>query len=237
MRSPSLAEIKGRAVLFSEMTPPAGEELKFNKWYDGHHSPSHVQGVPGFLSAMRYQSPEGPNYLAIYELEGPEALDHEEYKRRKLTPDNPTYKMLKSVSGFTRYIATEEYSLIQSQNVENPLDADLVFCVLFTVPADKHLSFERWFDTEHAPMLLESRDWYCSRRFKIIAHDPEPHTHLIIHYLKGRDVLESSEREAASKTEWRRKLSNESWFKPVTRTYIKRNKRFLKTGQGSIEEK
>ena len=74
---------KGRAILFSEMTPPDGQEHNFNGWYDEHHTPSHVTGVPGFLSAMRYKSDSGPHYLAIYELDSPKALEHEEYKKRK----------------------------------------------------------------------------------------------------------------------------------------------------------
>ena len=40
-------DIKGQAILFSEMTPPEGREGEFNLWYDEHHSPSHVKGVPG----------------------------------------------------------------------------------------------------------------------------------------------------------------------------------------------
>ena len=48
---PSHDSIKGNAVLFSEMTPPDGGEDTFNQWYDGHHTPNHVKGVPGFLSA------------------------------------------------------------------------------------------------------------------------------------------------------------------------------------------
>ena len=114
---------KGNAVLFSEMTPPTGREDEFNDWYDGHHSPSHVQGVPGFISAMRYQAPTGPHFLAIYELTGPEALEHEEYKKRKLTPDDPTYQMLKSVSGFTRYIARERFTLAANGDPDSHLDA------------------------------------------------------------------------------------------------------------------
>jgi len=225
-----LTGVKGGAILFSEMTPPSGQEEKFNDWYDGHHSPSHVQGVPGFLSAMRYQSPDGPHFLAVYELEGPEALDHEEYKKRKLTPDNPTYQMLKSVSGFTRYIATEQFVLMQSNVDTNPLNADVLFCALFTVPAKTHEEFETWFDTEHAPMLQQNQSWFCSRRFKIIEQDPEPHTHLILHYLEGKGALEVPERAAASDTEWRNKLASEPWFNPTILTYMKRNNRFLKTG-------
>ena len=221
---------KGNAVLFSEMTPPAGREDEFNDWYDGHHSPSHVQGVPGFISAMRYQAPTGPRFLAIYELTGPEALEHEEYKKRKLTPDNPTYQMLKSVSEFTRYIARERFTLGANGDAGAPLDAAVIFCALFTVPKRSRVEFEEWFDGEHAPMLQENVGWLFSRRLEIVEQDPEPRTHLIIHYLSGLKALDAPERAAASNTEWRNKLALEPWFDPTVSTYLRRNKRFLKSG-------
>jgi hypothetical protein len=220
---------KGNAVLFSEMTPPTGQEDEFNDWYDGHHSPSHVQGVPGFISAMRYQAPTGPHFLAIYELTGPEALEHEEYKKRKLTPDNPTYQMLKSVSGFTRYIARERFTLAVNGNPDAHLDAAVIFCALFTVPKRSGVEFEEWFDGEHAPMLQQNAGWLFSRRLEIVEQDPEPHTHLIIHYLKDLQALDAPERAAASNTEWRNKLALENWFNPTVATYLRRNKRFLKS--------
>jgi hypothetical protein len=221
---------KGNAVLFSEMTPPVGREDEFNNWYDGHHSPSHVEGVPGFISAMRYQAPSEPRFLAIYELTGPEALDHEEYKKRKLTPDNPTYEMLKSVSGFTRYVAKEHFALGPNGGAEAPLDAAVIFCALFTIPMNAQREFEEWFDTEHAQMLQENVDWLFSRRLGIVDQNPDPHTHLIIHYLRGNKALEAPERVAASDTEWRNKLALKPWFNPTVMTYLRRNKRFLKSG-------
>ena len=221
---------KGNAVLFSEMTPPTGREDEFNDWYDGHHSPSHVQGVPGFISAMRYQAPTGPHFLAIYELTGPEALEHEEYKKRKLTPDDPTYQMLKSVSGFTRYIARERFTLAANGNLDAHLGAAVIFCALFTVPKRSGVEFEEWFDGEHAPMLQQNAGWLFSRRLEIVEQDPEPHTHLIIHYLSGLKALDAPERGAASNTEWRNKLALEPWFSPTVSTYLRRNKRFLKSG-------
>ena len=220
---------KGNAVLFSEMTPPVGREDEFNDWYDGHHSPSHVQGVPGFISAMRYQAPTGPHFLAIYELTGPEALEHEEYKKRKLTPDNPTYQMLKSVSGFTRYIAKERFTLGSNDHPSEPLNSAVIFCALFTVPRGARVEFEDWFDKEHAPMLQQNAGWLFSRRLEIIEQDPEPRTHLIIHYLKDLQALDVPERAAASNTEWRNKLALENWFNPTVATYLRRNKRFLKS--------
>lgn len=222
--------IKGSAILFSEMTPPDGREDEFNDWYDNHHAPSHVQGVPGFVSGMRYKSDAGPHYLAVYDLDGPETLDHEEYKKRKLTPDNPTYQMLKSVSGFTRYVAREQFSRAQDGLDDGAMNAAFVFCAFFTIPAEARPEFARWFDQEHAEMLQRGPDWVMSRRFEIVEYDPEPYTDMVIHYLNDVAALESDEFAAARSSEWREKLARETWFNPHFVTYRRRNSRFLKTG-------
>lgn len=228
--SKALAEVKGDTVLFSEMTPPDGGEEAFNDWYDGHHSPSHVQGVPDFISAMRYRSAVGPHYLAVYELTGPEALEHEEYKKRKLTPDDPTYHMLQSVSGFTRYIATEAYCRACDDMPVMPLDATVICCVFFSVPIEQRGAFEDWYDTEHIPILLECPDWLMARRLDIIAWDPEPYTHLILHYLNDERALQSDAVVRSRETKRHDALAAEPWFIPNIVTYNRRNDRFLKSG-------
>lgn len=228
--APALDQVKGNAILFSEMTPPDGKEDDFNDWYDGHHSPSHVQNVPGFISAMRYQSGEGPHYLAVYELESPETLEHEEYKKRKLTPDNPTYEMLQSVSGFTRYIAAEAFHKERANLDIMPLDAPVILCVFFAVPLENRGNFEDWYDTEHIPMLLDCPDWLMARRFDIVQWDPEPYTHVILHYLNDKSALESDALKKSRETPWRQSLAAQSWFTPQFVTYYRRNKRFLKSG-------
>ena len=225
-----LAGIKGRAILFSEMTPPDGREAAFNDWYDNHHTPSHVRGVPGFLSAMRYRSPAGPHYLAVYELSGADALDHEEYKKRKLTPDNPTYEMLQSVSGFTRYIAVETFCRTRDDAPIVPLDAPIVLCVFFSVPLEQRSVFESWYDDEHIPMLFDCPDWLMVRRFDIVESDPEPYTHLILHYLNDAAALRSDAFKQSYGTPRGPSLAAEPWFKPLYVTYLRRNKRFLKSG-------
>jgi len=228
--APQRDPIKGNAILLSEMTPPEGKEDAFNDWYDNHHSPSHVQGVPGFVSAMRYRSPVGPHYLAVYELSGPEALGHEEYKKRKLTPDNPTYEMLQSVSGFTRYIAVEAFHKERGDVSLVPLDAPVILCVFFSVPMEQRGNFEDWYDTEHIPMLLECPDWLMARRFDIVAWDPEPYTHVILHYLNDENALESDALKRSRETPWHQSLGAQLWFMPLFVTYHRRNKRFLKSG-------
>jgi len=232
--TPKLDAIKGTAILFSEMTPPESRESEFNDWYDNHHSPSHVQGVPGFVSAMRYKSDGGPHYLAVYELAGADTLEDEEYKKRKLTPDNPTFTMLKSVSGFTRYIAVEKFHKEREEvpvaAPETPLDAPVILCVFFSIPMEARGNFEDWYDKEHIPMLLECHDWLMARRFDIVAWDPEPYTHVILHYLNDENALESDALKRSRETSWRQSLAAEPWFKPHFVTYRRRNNRFLKSG-------
>ena len=45
--------MKGNAVLFSEMTPPADGEHAFDSWCDNHYMPGLLNQVPGIVSAMR----------------------------------------------------------------------------------------------------------------------------------------------------------------------------------------
>ncbi len=224
------SNVKGGTVLFSEMTPPDGGEDAFNDWYDNHHTPSHVQGVPGFLSAHRYRSPHGPHYLAVYELDSPEVLDHKEYRKRKLTPDAPTKAMLEEVSGFTRFIATESQLHVREIPDADPIDADVLIAVFFMAPPERWPELMHWYDTEHTPMLMENQDWLMVRHMEIYDYTPDPYSHLFLHYVRDISVLDSAELAAARETQWRNKLAAEDWFTPLAATYQKRGTRFLKDG-------
>jgi len=222
------APIEGKTVLFSEMTPPEGGEDAFNDWYDNHHTPSHVKGVPGFLSAQRYRSPHGPHYLAVYELDSPEVLEHEEYRKRKFTPDGPTKAMLDKVTGFTRYIANQTQLHVRDVPEGNPIDADVLIAVFLMVPPERWPELSQWYDTEHSPMLMENQDWLMIRHMDIYNYNPDPYSHLFLHYVRDASVLDSRELAAARETEWRNKLAAEDWFTPLAVTYQKRGTRFLK---------
>ena len=226
--------LKGRAVLFSEMTPAAGDEARFNDWYDGHHTPSHVQGVPGFLSAHRYEMPGGPGYCAVYELDDPAALETEEYRSRKYAPDARTRSMRASISGFTRYIGREIGFL---GDAETALDAEILLATFFTVPVRRQAGFLDWYADEHAPMLIACPGWLMVRTMAVIDRDPAPFTHMILHYLAHQDVRAAPEVARAHDTARRRRLAAEPWYAPHSVMYRKRGKRFLKSGLSpAIEE-
>lgn len=234
MSDPGL-DRKGGAVLFSEMTPPDGAEDHFNDWYFNHHMPSHVYGVSGFRSGQRYKDAYKPDYLAIYDLASPETLTDEEYRTRKYTPDAPTKKMLSEIIAFTRYIGDEiSFQVRDGMSIEDALDADVVLGVFFTLPDDAVDEFIEWYETEHTPMLLKNSEWRMARHMKIVDADPNPFTHMVLHYVDSEAVLECDELAAARATEWRNKLAQEDWFKPHLVHYRRYGKRFHK-GEAEAE--
>lgn len=76
----------GKGFLLVMMQCPPGLEDEFNAWYDSEHIPERL-AVPGFLTGLRFVCQSGhPKYLAIYDLEAPEVLQSEAY--RKVGYDN-----------------------------------------------------------------------------------------------------------------------------------------------------
>ena len=76
---------KPRALLLVMMDIDPEHEAEFERWYTEEHLPDRAH-CPGFLSARRFQAIEGElKYMALYELEGPEVLQSEEYRKIRYT--------------------------------------------------------------------------------------------------------------------------------------------------------
>ncbi|MEE2996696.1 MAG: hypothetical protein VX700_06075 [Pseudomonadota bacterium] len=211
------------------MTPPEGAEVHFNNWYNDHHMPSHVYGVPGFQSGQRYKVPDRPDYLAIYDLESPATLTDGEYINRKYKPDAPTKMMLSNVIAFTRYIGDEiSFQIREGLTIDEALDAQLVLGVFIELPDDAVEEFVDWYRTEHTPMVLASPLWRMVRHMQIVDADPNPFTHMFLHYIESEDALKSDELEAARATEWRNRLAQNDWFKTHPVIYHRHGKRYHK---------
>jgi hypothetical protein len=75
----------GLMIAMIDVDPRHEEE--FNRWYDEEHYPERI-ACPGFIRGQRYMAVEGePKYLAVYELESPDVLQGEAY--RKLQEPSP----------------------------------------------------------------------------------------------------------------------------------------------------
>jgi hypothetical protein len=96
---------KPRALLLVMMDIDPEHEEEFERWYTEEHLPDRAH-CPGFLSARRFQAIEGgPKYMAFYELEGPEVLESEEYRKIRYT--EWTRAMEPRFKNFVRNIYTE----------------------------------------------------------------------------------------------------------------------------------
>lgn len=69
---------QGLLLVMADIDPAIEDD--FNRWYEQEHLPERM-AIPGFLRARRYTAIEGaPKYLALYDLEPPEALNSAAYR-------------------------------------------------------------------------------------------------------------------------------------------------------------
>ncbi len=203
--------MKGRAILFSEMTPAPDWEDKFNHWYDDEHIPIRM-GLRGFVSAQRYSGTD-TNYLAVYEMDDLAALRTVAYQAIKQHPSEETAWMLNNVSGFTRYLC-EELSCAGDLTPE-AINTPVLYPVWFNVPPERLDDFDAWYEQDHIPLLLECPEWRAVRRFAVTDGAPGRFNRLALHYLDDKSALQSPARERARATPWRERLAAEPWFKGV----------------------
>ena len=220
--------MKGATVLFSEMSPDIDWEDDFNHWYDTHLIPVRM-GVSGFVSAQRYCDTDRPNYLGLFEITAPEVLESEEYEKIKSQPNAQTAWMLAHSLDYARYLGTEISDQMRDGAEDTSLDAPILYAVFFSVPDDRADEFNKWYTEEHVPMLLKCPDWQRIRRFEIYDGEPQPWTHMALHYLTDITALDSEERSAARETDWYKKLSEESWFRSSYLIYERVGDRFGST--------
>ena len=222
--------LKGSAILFSEMTPDGSFEDRFNAWYDTEHIPVRM-ACPGFRSAQRYRHRDGEGYLAVYEMDDDGVLSRDAYAKVKNNPSEETRWMLDNVSGFTRYLAAETSTHLQSgTDAATALDAPVIHSVWFDVPESDRAEFDDWYQKEHIPILMKSSDWLMVRRFDVRNGVPDTFTNLAIHYLKSEAGLSSPERAEARATEWRARLAERDWFKAKYAVFLRHNDRQIGHG-------
>lgn len=72
-------EASGRAVLVVHVEVDEADVEELNRWYEEEHGPERM-AMPGFVSMRRFQSYDGAaRFLAIYELESPDAATSPTY--------------------------------------------------------------------------------------------------------------------------------------------------------------
>jgi hypothetical protein len=210
--------MQGTGILFSEMTPPPGQDAAFHGWYDEEHIPIRMK-VPGFLSGRRYAATgdAAGGFLAVYEVTDLAAFSTPEYQVVKTQPSALTKSMLSAVSGFTRYLG-REISVARKPEA-GTLDTPILYAVWFTVPEAETAEFDAWYDQDHTPLLMASPHWKMVRRFAVVDGEPEKYNRLALHYLSDMAAMTGPERDAARATPWRARMAEKPWFKGSYRVF------------------
>ena len=111
------------------------------------------------------------------------ALESKEYQGVKDHPNLETRWILSNVTGASRYVGTEISDQRQEGLKSDPFEAPVLYPVFYSVPDESADEFNAWYTEEHVPLLLKCKDWLMCRRFLISEADPQPWTHLALHYL------------------------------------------------------
>jgi hypothetical protein len=188
-----------KGLLLTITEPPRPMEEEFNAWYDTEHLPERL-AIPGFDSAQRWVDPRAVagsgKYLATYELDSPQVLQTPDYLAHVGEHFTPWTKRCLS-----RCVLFRRWACAQILPGDAPPDpaARALFFACGDVPAEHEAEFNRWYDTEHIPLLAAVPGVLRARRF----FDPDGKPRYIALYdLANANVAVSAPWNAALATPW-----------------------------------
>lgn len=193
---------QSQALLYIQLNPPAGNEAAFDAWYDEHQA-RRIE-MPGILNARRYRNtePDGPRYLAIYDLADVSALDSPEY--RQLRAQEAASAHEREMLGSAEVVARRVY---RSIDTDEPWAAawtghpPFVMSVALEPLPEKIDDFHAWYRQEHSPMLMQAEGWRRIRRYEQTGDDSP--RFMALHELATLDGFKTAEYRAALETPWR----------------------------------
>lgn len=87
-----------------------------------------------------------------------------------------------------------------------------VMPVAIPAPPDEVEEVDRWYEEEHAELLLRCPDWLRVRRYAVEPVMGPAWSRLALHDLSSPDVLTSAHVRHAMATPWRERLGSRPWF-------------------------
>lgn len=90
--------------------------------------------------------------------------------------------------------------------------ARFVMAVPYMAPESELENLDRWYEEEHAEMLLRCPVWLRVRRYALDPQRSGGRNRLALHDLTADDVLSRPEVVTSMQTPWRRALAERPWF-------------------------
>jgi hypothetical protein len=228
---------RNQALMFVATDADPDHEGAWNRWYDSRHIPQR-QTLPGFLTARRYRLQKSGTgsrqYLALYDLAGPEALESDEYLSLSREPlqNDQDREMLSyfrnRLRGTMKLIS--ERAVLGSQPSRN---AGALLVVGVEPEAAFADEFNAWYEEEHIPYLTAVPGVLRVRRFQAIRDDLP---YLAIWDLASADVRGSDDWQRAADTPWTRRIFRGHCKQLIMGTYEPIAPKVGKAGVAQVEE-
>jgi hypothetical protein len=192
-----------KGLLLTITEPPPQMEEEFNAWYDTEHLPERL-AIPGFDSARRWIDPQAVagtgKYLATYELDSPQVLQTPDYLAHVGEHFTPWSKRcLSRCELFRRWACAQ---ILPGDAPPDPA-ARALFFACGDVPAEHEAEFNRWYDTEHIPLLAAIPGVMRARRF--LDPDGKPR-YIALYELAEASIASSAPWNAALATPWAKRI-------------------------------
>ncbi len=171
----AMAKKKGTALLVVFTDVDSEQDSDFNAWYNQEHLPERLS-APGFLDGARYEAVKGgPRYLAVYELESPEALQSSEYLRQSQNPTEWTKRVSPTAigRGSVRNVYTQIFPIESDPHTVGRGMAPALQIGRMDVPADIDAKYNEYYDTIRTPANLEIPGCLFVRRYHAVEGDPK----------------------------------------------------------------
>jgi hypothetical protein len=159
---------KGRGIflVYTDIDPKYEEE--FNAWYNTEHLPE-LLSLPGFLDAARYVAYKGgPKYLAVYELESPEALKTAEFQKVRANPTPWSRRMSPTAIG--KNLSRSLGEQIFPADLEMPDRGMAPTLQIGRMSVQEHMDREwnEWYNGEYIPGYRKVPGVIYARRYRVI---------------------------------------------------------------------
>jgi hypothetical protein len=207
MRS-SVIATPGTPVWFDTVRASGPDGIRFDIWYSNKHLPR-LSNTAGVERVRRYAAPAWSAYMALAEV-----TNDFSNPSQQASDEAPS-----SLLGIERFIGRPLGTQRRRDCAEDIMEHAIAYPVFFNVPDAREHEFNRWYEEEHLPMLLQCRHWVMCRRFRVTESRAMPWTHVALHYLTDLRALQAPERDAARSTPWRQLLEAEGWFTPEYRVF------------------
>ncbi|HEX3537098.1 MAG TPA: hypothetical protein VHU15_10040 [Stellaceae bacterium] len=188
-----MAKTRGTGLLMVWADIDPEFEAEYHRWYDEEHI-AHLLGVPGFLSAGRYEAVKGgPKYLAMYELETVEVLRSAAFldgvrfqpSSRRVAASGGTIGRNYLINGYRQILPVHTNPVEQTQGPAPFLQMGRI-----DIPAMVEEEFNDWYNTAYIPPYRACPGCLGARRFTAVDGQPK---YLTVYEFEYAGVSETPE--------------------------------------------